>query len=149
MNSFVFKTDKIKSERGFKCSLKPSPEKFRDLFSISELLSLSVSASFSVSDRCILVEGEVKAAIRAECSRCLKKFQTELFDRFEEVYEEPCDEIDIEPVLRETLAMMEPQKPVCPVECDETFLKKYAPSHDGESGPFSALKKVDFGKKEK
>lgn len=149
MNSFVFETDKIRSERGFRCSLKVNPKYFRDVFSMGEILSLSVSVSFSITASSILAQGKVKAVVMAECSRCLKRFQTVLSDSFEQMYEEPGDEIDISPVLRETLAMMEPQKLVCPSECDETFLRKYALSLGGEKGPFWAIKKIDFEEKEK
>lgn len=149
MNSFIFKTADIKSARGLKSSLKPNPEIFSDIFPTGELKSVAVSASFSSGAEGVLAEISVFITLNLQCSRCLKKVEISLRDSFEEFYENPPEEINIETPVREALAMMYPQKPVCSEGCDETFLKKYSAPEGRESGVFSELKKINFKKKEK
>ncbi|MEW5951569.1 MAG: hypothetical protein GX447_07755 [Elusimicrobia bacterium] len=149
MNSFIFKTADIKSAREIKSSLKPKPEIFSDIFPDGELKSVAVSASFSLGADGLLAEISVSATLDLQCSRCLKKVEISVQDSFEEFYENPPEEINIENPVREALAMMYPQKPVCLEGCDETFLKKYSAPEERENGVFSELKKINFKKKEK
>ncbi|GAB4034357.1 MAG: hypothetical protein Fur0012_14560 [Elusimicrobiota bacterium] len=151
MNSFIFKTADLRAKGGFKGSLKAGGDVFPGVFSSGKLLGIESSFVISLGDESLLLEGEISARAEFECSRCLARFETVIEDSFEEIYENPQEEINIKPAIEEALAMMEPSKPVCPQNCDESFIEKYraADPKENKEGPFSDLKKVNFKKKEK
>lgn len=151
MSSFIFRTEDLKARGGFRGSLKAGGDVFPGVFSSGKLLDVKASFVISLGDKALLLEGKISARAEFECSRCLAGFEAVIEDSFEEIYENPQEEINIKPAIEEALAMMEPSKPVCPQNCDESFIKKYrvADAKESKEGPFSALKKVNFKKKEK
>lgn len=79
----------------------------------------------------VLVTGPVAATIEAECARCLKpltdEISVELCELFvapghempaeEDAYEVEGFDIDLEPMLRDALALAMPLRPVCREDC--------------------------------
>ncbi len=142
MNSFVFKTDELKKSGGFKGSLKADVKEFTNTFIRGKLKEIFVSFSISIGDNTFFIEGEIKATAFFECSRCLKEIELTLVDYFEDTIESLAEEIDIKPIIKETLSMMEPLRTVCKSKCDETLLDKYAQAEKKQKeSPFSILKK--------
>lgn len=95
------------------------------------------SVRLEPSGRRIVVKGRVKAAFKADCSRCLEEFELPVAEEFlivftpssegarpEELEAEALnqeifdgEEIDIRPVIREYLLIGLPIKPLCSNDC--------------------------------
>ena len=78
----------------------------------------------------ILVTGPVEGRVTCECARCLREFDTELsvevcelfaapghLEEQEEVYRVSGEELDLEPMLRDELALALPLNPLCRDDC--------------------------------
>lgn len=79
----------------------------------------------------ILVTGHVRAALEARCARCLEELPgdlevrvCELFagpghlpDKGEDIYEVSGTNIDLEPMVRDALALELPLNPLCSADC--------------------------------
>jgi uncharacterized protein len=101
-----------------------------ELDDVDELITIKEHLHYSLEARKmeqqVLVEGEIKAVLDCECSRCLKPFKKEVvlnpwichlpLDGPEKVAV-ASDVVDLTPYLREDILLAFPQHPLCKVDC--------------------------------
>ena len=88
---------------------------------------VALDATIEAQGRTIIVQGTARAPWEGECRRCLEFVSGELTLELREVFEPdpvegetfPTDgeQIDLEPVLRESLALALPLAPLCREDC--------------------------------
>jgi uncharacterized protein len=123
--------------------------------------AVTVDATIEAQGHTIIVQGTARAPWEGECRRCLDPVSGELEVGFREVFEPnpvegetfPTDgeEIDLEPMLAESLALALPLAPLCRDDCpgpapDSTPI---TPESEAEPEPhsdprWSALKDLHF-----
>jgi uncharacterized protein len=101
-----------------------------DLGSLDELVKLDGPVGYDLvaeqMQEGILVQGEVRATLACECSRCLKPFKMALdLENWachvalegEEAATVKDDSVDLTPYLREDILLELPQRPLCKPDC--------------------------------
>lgn len=112
------------------------PERFGEaLAQVPEGQSLDLEVRLESVHDGILVSARARTAMRAECGRCLREFESPLEVEFQELfaytpseadeYGVHGDHVDLEPPLRDAVVLALPFQPVCRTDC---------PGLDPESG---------------
>src|SRR5437763_6039835 len=95
--------------------------------SVSPEDDVGVGVTFEAVSEGVLATGTVTAAWRTECRRCLRPVSGQVIAEFRELYErharegETCplvhEQVDLEPLARETLLVELPLTALCRVDC--------------------------------
>lgn len=113
-----FKTADIIRLGGLECSAKLSPAYFEDVFQLpNKITQVSVSLSFSVANKEILVRGTISGEREVQCARCLTMSKQLFAEEFLETYSTKTEIIDIMYLVRQTLALTEDIRFLCKPEC--------------------------------
>ncbi len=113
-----FKTADILRMGGLDCSAQISPKYLGDIFSApNKIVKATVTLSFSVASKEILVRGSVSGEREVQCARCLKTAKQPFAEEFLETYSTKQEIIDIMYLVRQTLALTEEIRFLCKPEC--------------------------------
>lgn len=113
-----FKTADILRMGGLDCSAQISPKYLGDIFSApNKIVKATVTLSFSVASKEILVRGSVNGEREVQCARCLKNAVQPFAEEFLETYSTKQEIIDIMYLVRQTLALTEEIRFLCKPEC--------------------------------
>ncbi|NLH39726.1 MAG: DUF177 domain-containing protein [Elusimicrobia bacterium] len=94
------------------------PNSFKDCFSDMVITKdITVTVNFSLYKNLILLNGSTLSRVTEICSRCAEPFETVLKEDFSESYSQDDECIDINSLVRETLTLSEPMKPLCSKQC--------------------------------
>lgn len=78
---------------------------------------LKVKAHAQLTHADVVISGTVSTTLRLACARCLEKFSRPLKEEFQDVYSANQLEIDIAPLIKESILVDLPMKAVCKEEC--------------------------------
>ncbi len=113
-----FKTADILRLGGLECTAQLSPKYFSDVFAQpNKITSVTVSLSFSVASKEILVKGKIAGKRLVQCARCLKMTEQDFAEEFLETYSNKSEIIDIMLLVRQTLALTEDIRFLCKPDC--------------------------------
>lgn len=113
-----FKTADILRMGGLDCSAQISPKYLGDIFSApNKIIKASITLSFSVASKEILVRGSISGEREVECARCLKTAKQPFAEEFLETYSTKQEIIDIMYLVRQTLALTEEIRFLCKPDC--------------------------------
>lgn len=123
---FKYSVREIKEKKGLSDKFDCDVSVFSEVFSEMTLLnSLNLNITFSLNKTSILLEADMKADVTHICSRCGKEFRSEINDSFDEIYSLDNEEIDITDLIKETLTLGEPIKPLCSKNCKIEYKSEF------------------------
>ena len=143
-----FKTADIIRLGGLNCSAKLSPKYFENVFELpNKITQVSVTLSFSVASKEILVQGKISGQREVQCARCLAMARQSFAEDFLETYSTKQEIIDIMYLVRQTLALTEDIRFLCKPQCKGLCPLCGQNLNEGSCGckpenlsPFAALK---------
>ena len=113
-----FKLADIIRMGGLSCSTQIKPAYFENLLEPpNKIIQATVSLSFSVASKEVLVRGKISGTRQVQCARCLTQTEQPFCEEFLETYTHNSEIIDIMYLVRQTLALTEEIRFLCKPDC--------------------------------
>jgi uncharacterized protein len=117
-NNIIYNLDEIRKKKVFKENLSIDGESFEECNSyMYKINHVNISVEFATNGRDVIMNGKIKVNMKSICSRCGRDLDLDREEEFYEVYPPTVDEVDIKPLISESIILSQPMKVLCNPQC--------------------------------
>jgi len=119
-DNIIYDLSDIRKKRHIKEDFLVDGESFEECNSYMYKVSLvNISVEFNTSGKDVVMSGKVKVNMKTICSRCGQDFDLTTEEEFYEVYPSSVEEVDIKPVISESIILSQPMRVLCNSKCNK------------------------------
>jgi len=119
-DSIIYDLNIIRKNKYFEDNLNLDGESFSDCDSyLYKVNSVEIKVEFNSSGNNVIMNGKVKVKMKSICCRCGEDIEFITEEEFSDIYSSYINEVDIKPVVCESIILSQPMKVLCNTKCDK------------------------------